>query len=213
MYNTSIKAILFDMDGVVIDSEKLYSKSEQKLFDKYGINFSDSDWDYIKGCTEKEFYNLVYSKYSPTISREDLILEGRLYLKAIFSSKLEYMDGFNDIYPILSKEYKLALVTSTGLDIVNHIDKILSIRKKFDFIITSEDTKKHKPNPDPYVKAMNTLNFNSNECIVVEDSIQGIKSGKISGCNVVALEGSVDRCLLDEADYIISNLREIINIL
>ena len=60
---------------------------------------------------------------------------------------------------------------------------------------------------------MNTLNFNSNECIIIEDSIQGIKSGKASGCNVVALEGSVDRCLLDEADYIISNLREIINIL
>ena len=58
MHNTNIKAILFDMDGVVIDSEKLYYQSEKKLLAQYGVRFNDSDWNYIKGCTEKEFYDL-----------------------------------------------------------------------------------------------------------------------------------------------------------
>ena len=59
IFNKNIKAILFDMDGVVLDSEKLYSLSEKKLLAKYGVKFDDSDWLKIKGCTEKQFYDLI----------------------------------------------------------------------------------------------------------------------------------------------------------
>ena len=75
------------------------------------------------------------------------------------------------------------------------------------------DTKIHKPYPDPYIKAMNKLGFLPNQCVVVEDSIQGVKAGKAAGCTVVALEGSVDRKFLKEADYIISSLYDIQNII
>ena len=123
------------------------------------------------------------------------------------------MDGFNDIYPILKDRYKLALVTSTGPELVNHIDEILMIRKKFDSVIISTDTNNHKPKPDPYIKAINNLNFTPNQCVVVEDSIQGIKAGKSAGCQVIALEGSIEKKFLKDADYIISHLSDIHNIL
>ena len=83
-----IKAILFDMDGVVVDSEKLYSQSEKNLLAKYGVRFDDSDWNYIKGCTEDQFYNLIYSKFNLDIDRSELISQGRRFLKKIFSKKL-----------------------------------------------------------------------------------------------------------------------------
>ena len=212
-HNKNIKAILFDMDGVVVDSEKLYSQSEEKLLAQYGVKFDDSDWHYIKGCTEKQFYDLVYSKFNPDIPREDLMFQGREFIKNIFTNKLEYMNGFNTIYPAIKERYKLALVTSTSPDLVNHIDGILSIYKKFDIILTSLDTKKHKPNPDPYIMAMRRLGFEANECIVVEDSIQGVKAGKAAGCSVIALEGSIERKFLKDADYIISSLHDIQNII
>ena len=211
--NKNIKAILFDMDGVVVDSEKLYSQSEEKLLAQYGVKFDDSDWHYIKGCTEKQFYDLVYSKFNPDIPREDLMSQGREFLKKIFTDQLEYMDGFNSIYPTIKEKYKLALVTSTGQDLVNHIDGLLSIYKKFDIVLTSVDTKKHKPNPDPYITAMKRFGFEASECIVVEDSIQGIKAGKAAGCIVIALEGSIEREFLKDADYIISSLYDIQNII
>ena len=211
--NKNIKAILFDMDGVVVDSEKLYSQSEEKLLAQYGVKFDDSDWHYIKGCTEKQFYDLVYSKFNPDILREDLMSQGREFLKKIFTDQLEYMDGFNSVYPAIKEKYELALVTSTGQDLVNHIDGLLSIYKKFDIVLTSVDTKKHKPNPDPYITAMKQFGFEANECIVVEDSIQGIKAGKAAGCIVIALEGSIERKFLKDADYIISSLYDIQNII
>ena len=211
--HNNIKAILFDMDGVVIDSEKLYSQSEENLLAQYGVKFDDSDWHYIKGCTEKQFYDLVYSKFNPDIPRHKLMSKGRDFLKKIFTQKLEYMHGFNDIYPYLKEKYKLALVTSTGLELVNHIDGLLSIYKKFDLVITSLDTKIHKPNPDPYIMAMDRLKFKSSECIVVEDSIQGIKAGKSAGCEVIVLEGSIEKEFLKDANYIISSLYDMQNII
>ena len=201
------------MDGVVIDSEKLYSQSEKKLLARYGVRFDDSDWNYIKGYTEEQFYDLIYSKFNIEIERSKLVYEGRKFLKKIFSEKLTYMDGFDDIYPLLKKKYKLALVTSTGPDIANHINGILSIYTKFDLVITSIDTDVHKPRPEPYLKAINKLKLSPHQCIVVEDSVQGIRAGKAAGCRVVALEGSIERGFLREADYIISHLSDIQKIL
>ena len=201
------------MDGVVIDSEKLYSQSEEKLLAQYGVKFEDSDWNYIKGCTEKQFYDLIYAKFNLSVSREDLINQGRAFLTSVFTQKLHYMDGFNFIYPMLRKKYRLALVTSTGPGLVDHVDKLLSIDEKFDVVITSADTDKHKPMPEPYIYAAEQLNLKTKDCIVVEDSIQGIKAGKAAGCTVIALEGSIEKSLLRDADYIISHLSDIQNIL
>tara|TARA_Y100001970_G_scaffold23435_1_gene27558 strand:+ start:37023 stop:37676 length:654 start_codon:yes stop_codon:yes gene_type:complete len=211
LFNKNIKAILFDMDGVVIDSEKLYSLSETNLLAQYGVKFDDSDWLKIKGCTESQFYDLVYSKFNIEVPRKKLMNMGREFLKDTFTKKLNYMDGFHEVHSILKKKYKLALVTSTGEELAKHVDKLLSIKKKFDLMITSIDTNLHKPNPDPYLTAMNRLNLKPHECIVIEDSIQGIKAGKAAGCNVIALEGSLNKKFLIEADKIISSFYDLLN--
>ena len=210
IFNDNIKAILFDMDGVVIDSEKLYSQSEKKLLAQYGVKFDESDWHYIKGCTEKQFYDLVYSKFNINIPRNQLIDKGRKFLKTVFTQELEYMNGFNEIYSVFKKQYKLALVTSTGPELVNHINSLLSIYEKFDIVITSKDTTIHKPQPEPYLIAMKRLQLEPNQCIVFEDSIQGIKAGKAAGSYVIALEGSLEKEVLTEADLIISSFYDLI---
>ena len=97
------------------------------MLSEYGVKFDDSDWHYIKGCTEKQIYDLVYSKFNPDIPREELMSKCRDFLKKTFTKKLEYMDGFCDIHPDLKKKYKLALVTSTGMELVSHIEGLLSI--------------------------------------------------------------------------------------
>lgn len=201
------------MDGVVIDSEKLYSLSEKNLLLQYNVVFDESDWNYIKGCTESQFYDLVYRKFKPDIKRELLISQGRTMLKKNFTEKLEYMQGFQSLHSELKQKYSLGLVTSTSPDLVDHINKVLLIKEKFQVIITANDTKKHKPDPEPYIKAIEKLELKPRQCIVIEDSIQGILSGKASGCKVIALEGSFRKKYLSDADYIISSLSDIQNIL
>ena len=110
----------------------------------------------------------------------------------------------------LKKKFKLALVTSTGPELFNHIDSLLSIYEKFDIVITSKDTTIHKPQPEPYLIAMKRLQLEPNQCIVFEDSIQGIKAGKAAGSYVIALEGSLEKEVLTEADLIISSFYDLI---
>ena len=106
IFNDNIKAILFDMDGVVIDSEKLYSQSEKKLLSQYGVKFNDSDWLTIKGCTENQFYDLIYSKFNLTIPKSKLIKKGRSFLKELFYKKLNYMNGFENIHSTLKQKFR-----------------------------------------------------------------------------------------------------------
>ncbi len=198
------------MDGVVVDSERLYSTTEAQFLSEYGIKFETKDWDFIKGCTESQFYDLVYSRFSPDVDRDVLIKQGREYLKKTFTKHLKYMDGFLDLYNKIKSNYKIALVTSTHKEMVEHVDTILNIKNKFDVVVVSEDCPKHKPFPDPYQIAMKKLKVMASDCIVIEDSIQGIKSGKASGAKVAGLVGSFEEKRLKAADYVISYLPEIL---
>ena len=76
-------------------------------------------------------------------------------------------------------------------------------------MITSADTDRHKPMPEPYIYAADKLSVKAKECVVVEDSIQGIKAGKAAGCYVIAIEGSLDKKYLEDANYIISSFDEL----
>ena len=145
---------------------------------------------------------LLYHKYG----------DGAVIAK-IFTEQLEYMDGFYDIYSIVKEKYKLALVTSTRPELVDHVDRLISIYEKFDLVINSSDTNFHKPHPEPYLIAMNRLNLKPNECIIIEDSIQGVKAGKAAGSHVIALEGSLEKKFLKNADSIISSFHDLKKIL
>lgn len=213
MHNTNIKALLFDMDGVTIDSEKLYSKTEPHILSKYGIQFDSEDWKLVKGCTEKQFYDHVYSKFNPSINRNDLMFESKAFLKKVFSKELSYMFGFEEIQKKYKDKYKFALVTSTGPELFDHIDQILSIKKLFNYTFNSSHSAKHKPHPEPYLNAINYLDLKPSECMVIEDSVQGVCSGKRAGCYVVALKGSIDEKFLKDADEIISSLLDLENFL
>ncbi len=213
MHNTGIKALLFDMDGVTIDSEKLYSKTEPYILKKYGINFDEQDWVLIKGCTEKQFYDHVYKKFNPKVDRDSLMKESKEFLKKIFSKELKFMSGFRQLHDRYRSKYKFVLVTSTGPELMNHIDKVLSIRKMFNFTIDSSKTTKHKPDPEPYLNAIERLGLDPSNCMVVEDSVQGVSSGKAAGCYVVALLGTLDEKLLKEADMHISSLHDLAKVL
>ena len=76
----------------------------------------------------------------------------------------------------------------------------------FDHTFNSSHSTKHKPHPEPYLNAINYFNLKPSECMVIEDSVQGVSSGKRAGCYVVALKGSIDEKFLKDADVIISSL-------
>ncbi|HNZ36935.1 MAG TPA: HAD hydrolase-like protein, partial [Candidatus Marinimicrobia bacterium] len=90
----AIKAVIFDFDGVVINSEPLYMVAERRLFDQYGIKVPDEDWKYFKGTTENDFYQLIMAKYQIKTDAHKLIEDGRRYIKEEFNKGVDYLPGF-----------------------------------------------------------------------------------------------------------------------
>jgi beta-phosphoglucomutase len=203
------KLILFDLDGVTIDTEPLYAKGEIRLFKEYGITIPEQDWKLFRGCTEEKFYDLSMNRYGITEDRKKFQNKGRAYVREEFEKNLDFMPGFRALIKRLNGQYSIGLVTATPEYMYDWIDERLNLSGIFEHIVYGGMTEKGKPNPDPYLLGMKQFDINANSTMVVEDSVHGIQAGLSANAKVVALTGSVDVKDMPPAHEIINSLNKI----
>lgn len=204
-----IKAILFDMDGTLVDSERYYTEMSYKWLCQYNV------------VDKKEIYKIVGLNMDDTYKTMSL-LSGLSYDETKKSydeyfgmHPMDYNDYlFDDVRDVLSKlhDYKLAVCTLSSRWMLDKFINDCSLNC-FDLLLSDDDVKNPKPSPDIYLKAIERLCVNRDETLVIEDSSTGIKAGKNAGICTLARDGS--RFFMDqsEADYIFDDLHEVLNIL
>lgn len=197
------------MDGVTLDTELLYQKAEIRLFREYGVYIPDEDWKLFRGCSEKTFYDLSMDHYGIKEKRGKFISKGREYVLQEFDRSLGFMPGFINLHSKIKSRYKLGLVTATPKAMVKWIDQRINITQYFNEIITAEDTENTKPHPEPYLTMMKKLAVQSDDAIVIEDSVHGINAGIAANAFVIAKTGSVPLSELQKAHKIIHHLNEL----
>ena len=202
-------AILFDLDGVTIDTEPLYTRSEIRLFGEYGIDIPKEDWQLFRGCSEKSFFELSMERYGITENRDEFIQKGRQYVMDEFKKNIPFIPGFKSLIKRVTKKYITGLVTASPLHSLNWIRKEIGLDNYFKYIISGEEAEKNKPHPHPYLEMMERINVNPQNTAIIEDSILGLRSALASGAHVIALSGSVPREKLNIAHIIVDNLSEI----
>jgi HAD superfamily hydrolase (TIGR01509 family) len=207
------KLILFDLDGVTIDTEPLYAKGEIRLFKEYGVSIPQEDWKLFRGCTEEKFYDLSMNRYSITEDRIIFQNKGRAYVREEFEKNLDFMPGFNALIKRLNGEYLVGLVTATPEYMFKWVDERLNLSDIFEHIVYGGMTDKGKPDPDPYLLGMKQFNVSAQNTMVIEDSVHGIQAGLHAKAKVIALTGSVDIEDMPKAHKIINSLNEIDSIL
>ncbi len=204
MKELQITTALFDLDGVVFDTESQYTKfwgSQCRLYhpDNLGLEYK------IKGQTLVQ----IFDKY---FSTPELVKEQNNIIKRLndFESHMqfEYVDGFVDfIGDLRKKNIHTAVVTSSNKAkmsaVYTYHPEFCSM---FDAILTSEDFDKSKPDPDCYFKAANRFNAEPKECVVFEDSFNGLKAGKAAGMWVIGLSTTNSANLIAPyCNYVITN--------
>ncbi|MFA5022642.1 MAG: HAD family phosphatase [Patescibacteria group bacterium] len=207
-----IKAILFDLDGVLIETELETFKFYQNYLKDYGITLADTDFKYKAGRKSVDFWNDVLTpeqqakidvKKLTQIKREAFNTAPQNYVKKVAGGKelLEYLKTNN---------FKLALVSQNESRMINTMMDWLEIKSFFDIIISIDQITKLKPDPEIYLLAANKLGITPNECIVIEDSKDGVGSAKNAKMKCIGVKHEYTPPTdLSLADVKIDNLAEI----
>ena len=201
-----IKAVLFDMDGVLLDSMKYHIESWLKAFHKFEILVTENDLKELGGVNFTETIEILATKYGVNLLKEERVNLHNYKVK-IFEEiyKINIYPNIIEVIQKLRKNgLKIALVTGSIRSFTNDIVNNYFV-DLFDLVITAEDTLLGKPNPDPYLKAVNDLNLNSFNCLVVEDSIMGIKSGNSANCITIGIATTLSKEKLIEANQVFEN--------
>ena len=209
------KAVIFDMDGVLVDSEPAYWKAEEELAREYDKEVSVETLLKMMGRpaieSMKIFANDLGLKDSP-----DILYKKRdeKYIK-IIETELKPMDGVIEVLKGLkSNGLKTAVATAACKELLNIQLSKIGILNNFDFLLSGNDIKDGKPHPEIYLKTVSLFGLKPDECVVVEDSPSGIEAGIKAGCFTVAFPNKYqDMSNLPKADMIITNIKEILSIL
>lgn len=196
---------LFDLDGVIIDSESEYSRIWKQVNKEYPTGLKSLE-TVIKGCTLDKILN---DHYPDLEIREKVV--ARLYE---LESKMEYkyLNGADKfINELISRELPIALVTSSNNVKMAHLrEELPELMDKFDFIVTADLISRSKPDPEGYLLGASKLNISPSKCVVFEDSLQGVKAGKNSGSFVVGVYGTLKPSDISPyCDMIVGGLNEV----
>lgn len=188
-----LKAVLFDCDGVLLDSESIYLSCVSQILGTLGKEASVEELAYLIGAdihviTERLKQDFGLENYDT----EELIrVQRTLFNERFYKGKLTPMDGLEGFLESLKKEgILLAVVSSSGQDYVEYVLDQLRIREYFNLYIGKEAAGRSKPFPDLYLEAVRRLGIHANEALVVEDSLNGIRAGLAAGCYVIAYKGA-----------------------
>jgi beta-phosphoglucomutase len=206
--NRRIEAVLFDMDGVLVDSEAYICQAGMAMFAEKGYPVSAEDFLPFTGMGENRYLGGVAEKNKIHFDLEkDKARTYEIYAELV-RGKLSPLDGVHDFIGKCRKRgLKMAVASSADPVKVNiNLEEIGLDSKLFQAVVTGLDIEHKKPAPDIFLKAAKLIGADPKRCLVVEDAISGVAAGKAAGARVLALTTSFSPGELSDADWITETL-------
>jgi beta-phosphoglucomutase len=205
-----IKAILFDLDGVIVDSLHYHYLAWDHMFKEIGGSVTEESIFLSEGMNSFDILPLFLKQFNAELPVEkhlQFIEDKRKYFRQIV--KLTYYpNAFETIEQLRDRGYTTALVTACAR---KNMEKSIDTehQKLFEFIISGDDVTHSKPNPDPYLIAQKELGLEVSECVAIENAPLGVESVKNAGMICIAVESTLGRQYLQKADFIINEIQEL----
>ena len=207
----NITVIIFDMDGVLIDSEPAHKLAKERAFARFGITLPEALYEQYKGRPDET----MMSEVVPTlpdlkIGVQEMLLRKHREFEAV-EHQARPIEGAKEFVSWAKTRFRIALATSATRRNREAALLLLGLADSFDFIVDASGFSRPKPDPEVFLTAMRGLTADSSECLIVEDSLNGVIAGKAAGCRVAAITTSFAETLLLSAgaDYIVHNFQEL----
>ncbi len=211
---TNMKAVIFDMDGVIIDSEYLWRRAMIEGFTEIGIPFTDADCRVTTGMRFKEVIEYWFKSHnysSLTVSEFDTLVVDKLCL--LIKKEGKPMKGVLEAFEFLKiNNFKIGLATSSNVELMETVIETLQLGDYFDALCSAQHLTHGKPHPQVFINCAQELGVHASHCLVVEDSVNGVIAGKAAHMKVVAIpeEEQKHNPKFSIADYKLDSLLELI---
>jgi HAD superfamily hydrolase (TIGR01509 family) len=205
-----LKGILFDMDGVLLDSEEYITRAGILMFQEKGFTVQASDFKPFTGMGENRFLGGVAEKYGLPFDLEKDKARTYAIYEEITRGRLKPLKGVREfIERCRQRHLKLAVATSADA-----VKMRINLRETgleeelFDTLVNGLEVEHKKPHPGIYLLAASRLNLHPGECLVVEDALSGMKAARAAGCKCLAITSSFRAEDFDLADWVARDLSE-----
>lgn len=205
-----IKVIIFDFDGLLVNSQPLQFRAYNEVFSAEGAPMSHKDWE--------EWVQNSYSvkqwidKNELDLDPEEIRKKKHAIYKNLIKKEIELKPGAKDLVMRLGEKYRLCIGSASSKENIITILESFGIKEKFEEVFSCLGTKKVKPFPDVFLKAAEDMGVGADECIVFEDSVAGLEAAKAAGMKCVVCPDDffeLDLVIFKGADLIVNSLEEV----
>ena len=210
-YTMKQQCVIFDMDGVICHTNPHHAKAFETFFNKYQIPHSEQEFEeHMYG--KHNGYIMTHFFKRPITGEELIRLEDEKegMFREVYKDKVETIPHYLDFLSELkSRGFKTAVATSAPRANLDLIANVLKLDEKMDSMMSSEDVKQHKPNPEVYLKSAERVGVSPSDCVVFEDSFSGVTAGLNAGMKVVGVLSTHTKEQLPPCDFYINDYSEV----
>jgi HAD superfamily hydrolase (TIGR01509 family) len=187
---STIGAILFDMDGVLMDSEPLHLRATQLALGDRGSSFTEQDNLAFVGATDPEVFRVLRVLFDLETATAELVNRKREHLIALVRAEGRPLPGVPEV-PLRLRDtgLRLGLVSASARPVIDAVLQAVELDGAFDTVVSGDEVARGKPAPDGFLIAARRLATDPERCLVVEDSRNGVLAGKAAGMTVAAVPG------------------------
>jgi HAD superfamily hydrolase (TIGR01509 family) len=182
-----IEAVVFDLDGVIVDSEHVWDEVRQRLAEERGGRWHDQASRDMMGMSSLEWSRYMHDVIGLAEPPEEINAEVVRRLVAVYREELPLLPGAVEAVEALAARWPLGLASSSNRELIDLVLRVSGLERWFAATVSSEEVARGKPAPDVYLEAARRLDMPAERCAAVEDSENGILSAKAAGMRVVAI--------------------------
>jgi HAD superfamily hydrolase (TIGR01509 family) len=207
-----VEAVVFDLDGVILDTEELWDEVREGFARERGGRWSERAQADMMGMSSPEWSRYMHEVVGVTDTPDEINHEVVRRMLARYSERLPMIDGAVEAVERLAARWPLGLASSSNRELIERALEVSGLARHFAATVSSEEVARGKPAPDVYLDAARRLRADPEACVAIEDSANGIRSAHAAGMSVIAIPNAAfppPADALDVADVCLTSIREL----
>jgi len=209
--NPMIRAIIFDLDGVISDTQEIHASVESKLLQNHGIKISAEELTTkYAGVSDKEFFGKLLNELKVEASIDEIIEQKWVEMMKICQKGIEPIEGAIDLIRYFKRrKFEIAVASASPREFVDFVLEKLNAKRYFDTVVSEEEVRRGKPDPEIFLLAARKLKLPPWECLVIEDGVNGMVAARRAGMRCIGYVRKGGRKGDCVADFLVDRLSQI----